>query len=151
MENDLRIVSNYNRTETINRIESYLNDSFFSDFSLTTSSDTFFIQRTKINWFKNKNYLDFLLLQFTLAERQGKVVIELTSQTKLVSLLIKIMFIPLIWIFILVFCITDDVDLMSIIFVLLAGFLGTCLLFYVQTRSTKLETNLIIGIRNKLK
>ena len=148
MENDLKIISKFNKQETLAMIKLFLEMKSESNLFLTTSNETYYIQKSKIDLLYNRNYLDFFMLQFTVLETQKTTTLTLSSQTRMVGLLIMILFIPLIWILVVAFSIADGFEYLDTRVMFIGASLITFILFLIQRKTVRLESKIVIGLRN---
>ncbi len=147
MNTDITILSNYSKQESLERIREYLKSCGDDHLALTNTDDNYFIQKSKEKRFGRTNVLYFFMLQFTLAEHQDGVRIILSTQTKMISILMKILFIPLIWLCIVLVGFDGKLTLVNNLLLASLGFIGTFLLIVIQKKSTNLETKIVKGIQ----
>lgn len=147
MTTDITILSNYSKQELLERIREYLKSCGDDHLALTNTDDTYFIQKTKETRFGRTNVLHFFMLQFTLIDHQDGVKITLSTQTKMISILMKVLFIPLIWLCILLVGFDGKLTLVNNLLLASLGFIGTFLLIVIQKKSTKLESKIVKGLQ----
>ena len=150
MTNDFKIESDFDKLKTIQLVKKHLNESQYSNLELTLLNDTYIIQKSKNNLSKKSSLFDSFMIQFIIVENTETVVLDITSQTYLISLVINILFLPLIWIFILVFLFEDSYSFLNRLFFVTIGLSVTSFLRYQHIKNRKLEQSIINGIRSNL-
>lgn len=150
MTNDFKIESHFDKLKTIQLVKKHLNESQYSNLELTLLNDTYIIQKSKNNLSKKSSLFDSFMIQFIIVENTETVVLDITSQTYLISLVINILFLPLIWIFILVFLFEDSYSFLNRLFFVTIGLSVTSFLRYQHIKNRKLEQSIINGIRSNL-
>jgi hypothetical protein len=148
MENNLKIISKFNKPVTLEMIKGFLEKNSESNLLLTASNETYYIQKSKIDLVFKRNYLDFFMLQFTVLEAKNSTMLTLSSQTRMIGLLIMILFIPLIWILVVVFSIVDGFEYLDTCVMIIGASLITFILFLIQRNTVRLESKIVIGLRN---
>lgn len=138
---DTKITTILQKEEALAKIRQHLNV-IDENLILTEKNDTFYIQKSRKNLFVNNKSLDFVLIQFTINENQRNTTFIFSSQTNLISLLFKVLFIPLVWILILVFSISKNYDQLNILVMIFGGIFVSALLYYIQHKSVKLENKI---------
>lgn len=151
MTTDITIQSNYSKQESLERIREYLKSCCDDHLALTNTDDTYFIQKTKEKRFGRTNVLNFFMLQFTLTEQQDGVKITLSTQTTMISILMNVLFIPLIWLCIVLVGFDGKLTLVNNLLLTSLGFIGTFLLIVIQKNSTKLESKIVKGLQELFK
>ena len=147
MNTDISIQSNYSKEESLERIREYLKSCGEENLSLSNTDDTYFIQKSRGMRLTKTNVLHFFMLQFTITEHQDGVKIILSTQTKMISILMKVLFIPLIWLCILLVGFDGKLTLVNNLLIASLGFIGTFLLIVIQKKSTNLETKIVKGLQ----
>lgn len=147
MTTDITILSNYSKQESLERIREYLKSYGDDHLALTNMDDTYFIQKTNVKHFGRTNVLNFFMLQFTLTDQQDGVKITLSTQTKMISILMNVLFIPLIWLCIVLVGFNGKLTLVNNLLLASLGFIGTFLLIVIQKKSTKLEAKIVKGLQ----
>lgn len=150
MTNDFKIESDFDKLKTIQLVKKHLNESQHSNLELTLLNDTYIIQKSKNNLSRKSSLFDSFMIQFIIIENPETVVLDITSQTYLISLVINILFLPLIWIFILVFLFEDSYSFLNRLFFVTIGFSVTSFFRYQHIKNRKLEQSIINGIRSNL-
>jgi len=147
MNTDISIQSNFSKEESLERIREYLKSCGEENLTLSNTDDTYFIQKSRGKSLAKTNVLHFFMLQFTMTEHQDGVKIILSTQTKMISILMKILFIPLIWLCILLVGFDGKLTLVNNLLIASLGFIGTFLLIVIQKKSTNLETKIVKGLQ----
>lgn len=147
MNTDISIQSNFSKEESLERIREYLKSFGEENLTLSNTDDTYFIQKSRGKRLGKTNVLHFFMLQFTMTEHQDGVKIILSTQTKMISILMKVLFIPLIWLCILLVGFDGKLTLVNNLLIASLGFIGTFLLIVIQKKSTNLETKIVKGLQ----
>lgn len=150
MSGNFKIESKFNRNEIIEIIDLYLKENGRINLELDSSNGTYYIKNTTKSIYRSKNHLDFFMIQFTIKETPNNTILVMTPQSGMISLLMKVLILPLIWIFVFVFSFNKDYSYLNKPLMFLGGMTITILLLLIERKAKRRESNILNDLKSRL-
>ena len=149
MEDDLKFDTKLTKEELIEFVKDILPAFYELNLELTERTETYYIQKVNKRSYEEGRTLSFFMLQFTIKENENSTTLTLSTQTKMISLLVRVLFIPFIWFLILGFSFSET--LINTFYMVLGGIILTLIILFNSKKSKKHEEKFIEFFQNKLR